>query len=1126
MPDVLGFSPEGQPLSIPQEAAAQAYRDGKLRFKKGERVPVKVRGIEGTLPAEDVDGALAAGETELNFDPHGTAKAAAAGFARGLTLGGSDWLAVEGEKLVDPEAGEKFRQSLEALRREHGVASTVGELGGAILPSAIPGGAELEAANTAREAADVARVAGASGEAAAASGAIADGSRAAKAVADAQAASGATKGSLLARTFRNVNPYEYVGRAGDLAADAVRAVGDGRITNLASPLAKYATEGALLGAANAADEAELGDTNLTGEAILANMEHGALWGTGLGLVGSGAARILTGAGRMANRLAEAQLGGSPLEMRRALKKYGPGALGTRMLEEGWSPFMGAEKQYEWATGMNERDGETLGRVVSDADKTYEGAPAQEVFNSALDNMAAARKQYIAAGGSASTFDMLEKEMRAGLGLRETPEPPPTIPESAVKDEYEKAWKDQGLQDPKTLKKPRYPSNEKIENYARQLVIREGAGRPIGKEDVGNRIKELIETARANKTPLRADQLDPSNVRKALRDERKAKIDALYDQAKAEFLTKYGKELQTFETANNAHNKLRDDIAARVIDLAAQREATYRHLLEAANKHNAELKVGFAQVRDVRKRIDKVIPWTYAHNADAVANAAAELKIAARSALEGKVEEHLDKAAQRTGDDEMLGRYLHAKERYAQSKDIARMAERGRARHAGLFGRPSRVGGISSHVALGAAEVLTGHPFAGAALGIGGGMVRHYGPKVAAWALYKATRLAQLKALRQEVLIGVRRGVRGAVFPKTAGQVYYRVQPKGLDLFSGHTSKVASTPIAEGHVMSFKDPDKIFDTYSWKAVQKNPDAYEMHEFRGTEGPRPEDTEGYAVRPDRLIRKLPLRDWLGERAAGGNATARKEAAAFAQVRVKDMTPLEARTTAAQAMEQVAKLASNPAELRSRLAALDPSLPILAPKAFAAAEGAFRRQVQWMLQQIPPALLRQHNQDGMGINPRDLTASQARDFFEHASATVDPRVATDALANNSLSANHAAAVKANWPAIRQNAVLQYRRMRAMDRDNLDFMSHVRKGHLESLLGDSDPSFTLALQANAAASLAAQPPPTPGQRGPRGMSHAAATSKGMTASIMLAASSSQTSESGPPGRRGRSGRSADSGL
>lgn len=1129
MPDILGFSPDGSPISVPQETAATWYRDGKLKFKQGTPVPVKVRGTEGTLPAEDLDAALAAGETELNFDPHGAAKAAAAGALDSATLGASTWLAVEGQKLIDPEGAEKTRQALQGLRDEHGVAWAGGQLGGAIIPALVPGGAEADllrgGAVGAEEAARASQGLGAANEALAAKGAIEEGAQATKALADAQAAAGATKGSQLARTFRAVNPYEHVGRAGQLVEHLVG--GQDRFGRIAGPMARFATEGALIGAADAVDESELGDTNLTGEAILAGMEHGALWGTGFGLVGSGVARITTAAGRMADRLAEAQLGGSPLEMRTALKQHGPGTLGSRWLEEGGSPLLSPEQKYDLAAEMHNRDGQTLERVVRDADHAYVGVNAQEVEQAFNSNVNKAVEKYALAGGNPDAMlGTLQREVRLGLGLREPPTPPELIPSSRADDLYEAGWKQAGLPPPEELKKPRAPSEEQVDRLTQKYARQQGLSQAITAQDIQARVVREIEQAKLEKRAI-APWVFSNQGKEILMGERARQIEGLKIRARSDLFTPYTAEMEKFQELNEAHLKLQAESVEQVRAANAENERTYQRTLEAVEKYNKELEVGFSQVREVRKRIDGVIPWNYAHSASAIDNAANEIRLAARSAIEGKVEEGLDKAAREAGDPSILGQYLHAKARYAQSADILKMTERLRARHAGLYGRPSRVGGIGAHVALGAIELASGHPLAAAALGIGGGIVRHYGPGVAAWAMHKASRVARLKALRQEIQIGGRRGVRA-----TLGQ--------GV----GAEKPVHAPPVDEAAVQKeLRRGDLKFAYVPIKNIARNTDTWspeKLEALRSKVGQTPIEpirlsaTDDGRLSVDDGIHRLAVAKERGfthvgavlypeavtalERATGVKPTAK--------VAMKDMSPAETRLTAAQAMEQVSRLGGNLADLRGRLAALDPSLPVVAPQSFAAAEGAFRRQVTWLASQIPPKLASKLQTDG-SINPRDISDADAREFLDHAMSTIDPRVATDAAAQGKLSAAFAKSHRAAWPSINKAMMLDYKRMVAMDKENMDFLPVGRKSHLDMLFRDSDPGFTLRLQSSSAITTWQTPPPGAGPSGgPKGMSHAAATSKGMESSVNLMATIGQTAESGPPGRRGRSGRTADSGL
>ena len=60
MADIQGFDPTtGAPVTVPQEAAASAWKNNKLRLKPGTDVPIKVNGADQLLPAEHVDDALA-----------------------------------------------------------------------------------------------------------------------------------------------------------------------------------------------------------------------------------------------------------------------------------------------------------------------------------------------------------------------------------------------------------------------------------------------------------------------------------------------------------------------------------------------------------------------------------------------------------------------------------------------------------------------------------------------------------------------------------------------------------------------------------------------------------------------------------------------------------------------------------------------------------------------------------------------------------------------------------------------------------------------------------------------------------------------------------------------------------
>ena len=866
----------------------------------------------------------------------------------------------------------------------------------------IPGVGEAEiAANAAKEASAASRALGAAGEVKAFTSATQEAGAAADGVAAAQAATGVTKGSALARTFRALNPYEYVGKAGEAVGGAVSSVlGGGRVAKVVSPLARFATEGAIIGAANTVDEHELGDTDLTGESILAGAESGALWGTGLGVVGTGVGKMVTAGGRMAVKLAEAQLGGSPGELRQAISRFGRGGLANRMLEEpGYSPFMDADKQYELAQNMKEKDGANLARVVKDADSAYAGVSAKEVRREVLASMEKAADQYAIAGGNPELIKRtIMREVDAGLGWHAPPEMPPFIPPHTADDIYEHWWKQAGLNDPSELKRPRAPTQKAITELAQSYAAKEI--QPITQEALRAEILDAAKNRRVT-----ADY-NPMKVLEAKQAEQRV---ALLEQAKSELMAKYSDQYDKYTAENARHAELRVAAADNIQQEARAHATKYQRLVAAADASNKNLRATFDQARTIRQKLDGVIPWNKVHSASGLDNAAVEVKIAARQALEGKIEESLDNAASKVNDPTTYANYLHAKQRYAESSLLANMAQRGQARSAGMFGRASRVGGVGMVVAGELAGVALGHPVLGAMAGVAGAIGRHYGPKVAASVLHKAARIAEIKALREEVLIATRRGVRSG--------------------------------------------------------------------------------------------------LGQSAAKP----------YAKVALQSMAPHELRMNAAQAMAKVMSLGKEGAGLRSRLAALNPAFPVVAPESFGKAEGAYRRQVNWLIQQIPAHIMAQYQNEGR-VNPRELSDSASREFMQHYAVVQDPRTATDALANGNLSASAAKAYAGAWPALNKEAVLTYKAMKQRNLETYDFLPNRRKDNVSMLLQDDLGASTLKLQANAV-SFMGQPPAPPSGRSRKGsqtgLQHSRDTSKGMAISMAANATASQMAESGPPGRR-----------
>lgn len=87
--------------------------------------------------------------------------------------------------------------------------------------------------------------------------------------------------------------------------------------------------------------------------------------------------------------------------------------------------------------------------------------------------------------------------------------------------------------------------------------------------------------------------------------------------------------------------------------------------------------------------------------------------------------------------------------------------------------------------------------------------------------------------------------------------FYRVQPNGKQLF-GHRSKLADVPVAG--IFAYKNPETLFDNYTWLHFRKRLKEYEMVEFDGVVVDAPEDSEGVVVAPKRELKRTPMLKWL--------------------------------------------------------------------------------------------------------------------------------------------------------------------------------------------------------------------------------------------------------------------------
>ena len=115
MPNVNVLTPEGQTVSLPEEAVGAALRAGYRRESTGEEI-LRTKHEAELEPYEGAGGAV---------------KAGVQGVLRGVTLGGSDWL----QRL-----GGDSAQSLRLAKEAHPNVSLGAEILGGVAPSLLTGG--------------------------------------------------------------------------------------------------------------------------------------------------------------------------------------------------------------------------------------------------------------------------------------------------------------------------------------------------------------------------------------------------------------------------------------------------------------------------------------------------------------------------------------------------------------------------------------------------------------------------------------------------------------------------------------------------------------------------------------------------------------------------------------------------------------------------------------------------------------------------------------------------------------------------------------------------------------------------------------------------------------------------
>lgn len=270
-PTAKAYDPaSGDEIDVPEEQFAEAVASGAVGLDPGARVSVVLPdGQKGTVAANEAAQVFASGgrlytSAEQDEDAKSgvekaveTGKAALFGLLRGATLGGSDYFltqaARKSDDFVNPFTGktvtisrkesleelsgnaESRKQILSDLKKHHQIASTGGEVAGAVLPLFFGGGALAP------------------------SSAVSAGGQ--------MLERGASK--LLAKAITESAARGFIGRA------AARA-------------AAGAVEGGILGASQLVSEDALGEAELNAENLLRHMGAGAVLG-GAASAGMGAA---------------------------------------------------------------------------------------------------------------------------------------------------------------------------------------------------------------------------------------------------------------------------------------------------------------------------------------------------------------------------------------------------------------------------------------------------------------------------------------------------------------------------------------------------------------------------------------------------------------------------------------------------------------------------------------------------------------------------------------------------------------------------------------------------------------------------------------------------------------------
>jgi hypothetical protein len=243
------ISPDGQWGTLPSDDVANAVQNGGFRIPSPKEVQdYQTEQANDAKYGEGVGNSLEAG---------------ALGFARGLSVNLSD--PVLTHLGMSPE-------TIKELQERHPIASTTGQIAGVGTGIYLTGGASAAAKGAA----------GVAAEGAAAVGAAAEGAETASALSNIARYNPAGQ---VARLGRAVS--EGVAPAAQSAADLLANPNTSPIVNkilagAAQTAIGSSVEGAFYGAGQTLTDHALGDPNVNGEKLMANMGYGALFGGALG----------------------------------------------------------------------------------------------------------------------------------------------------------------------------------------------------------------------------------------------------------------------------------------------------------------------------------------------------------------------------------------------------------------------------------------------------------------------------------------------------------------------------------------------------------------------------------------------------------------------------------------------------------------------------------------------------------------------------------------------------------------------------------------------------------------------------------------------------------------------------